>query len=307
MRKKKYMEKNGLSQGLDLNKFEDSEGITLKKMNIGLWLVSNRRRFIWGFIIFLVVLSAALYGYTIYGYVDYLFFGGQRERLAIEELSKTPAVSEEQRLQSQAKPLENSTPQNFSNSNFSDFLTKLNNPNDKFFVKFDYCFTDSGQDIACSNTFLLPSESRYTAIFNSTSTVATQLGFRMFNFKWERLNAHIYPDWKAFYTDHINFSTSDVNFKSAADSGLSDKLSLNSLDFNITNNSAYNFWEVPFTIVMYNGPLVVAVNHYSVTDFMSSETRPVKISWAGAVSAVNKVEIYPELDITDNSVFMPYK
>jgi hypothetical protein len=58
---------------------------------------------------------------------------------------------------------------------------------------------------------------------------------------------------------------------------------------------------------MYNGPLVVAVNHYSVTDFMSSETRPVKISWAGAVSAVNKVEIYPELDITDNSVFMPYK
>ena len=204
------MEKNGLSQGLDLNKFEDSEGITLKKMNIGLWLVSNRRNFIWGFIVFLIVVSAALYGYTIYGYVDYLFFGGQRERLAIEELTKTPAISEEQRLQSQAKPLENSVPQNFSSAGNSDFLTKLNNPNDKFFVKFDYCFTDNSKDIACANTFLLPTESRYVAIFNSTSTVSSQLGFRMFNMKWERLNAHIYPDWKAFYAGHINFSTSDA-------------------------------------------------------------------------------------------------
>ncbi|MEI7451769.1 MAG: hypothetical protein WCK37_01045 [Candidatus Falkowbacteria bacterium] len=301
------MDKNGLSQGIDLNKFEDSEGITLNKMNIGLWLVAHRRRFILIFIGFLIAMSAIFYGYTIYGYVDYLFFGGQRERLAIEELTKTPSVSEEQRLQAQAKPIETSVPQAFANAGNYDFLAKINNPNDKFFVSFDYCFTDSGKDLACAKTFLLPSENTYVAVFNSTSTVQSQLGFRMFNTKWERLNLHIYPDWKSFASDHINFSTSDINFKSSQDSGLSEKISLNSLDFKVSNNSAYNFWEAPFTILMFNGPAVVAINHYTLSSFMSGEIRPIKISWAGSVAAVNKLEVYPEINILNDSVFMKYK
>jgi len=301
------MDKNGLSQSIDLNKFQDSGGITLSKMNIGLWIVANRRRFFWGFIIFLIVLSAIFYGYTLYNYVDYLFFGGQKERAAIEELTKTPSISESQRIQSQAKPIENSAAQFFISSGRYDFLVKLNNPNDKFFVNFDYCFTDAGKDIACSKSFLLPTENRYLASFNNELTGLAQLGFRIYNLKWDRINLHTYPDWANFYATHINFSSSDVDFKTAQESGLSEKLSFNTLDFKISNNSAYNFWDAPFLIVMFNGQTPAAINHYSVNNFLSGEVRPVKITWTDTVTSVERLEIFPEINILDDTVFMKYK
>ena len=301
------MEKNGLGQSFDLNKFEDRGGMTINKINFGLWLVANRKRFILMFIGFLIAVSAIFYGYTLYNYIDYLFFGGQKERLAIEELTKTPSVSEAQRIQSQAKPIENSTAQMFASNGRYDFLTKITNPNNQFFINFDYCFTDAGKDIACAKTFLLPTESRYLASFNNQLSGVSQLGFRIFNLKWDRINLHTYPDWAGFLASHINFTTSDINFKSATESGLSDKLNFNTLDFKITNNSAYNFWEAPFTIVLFNSQTPVAVNHYSLYNFLSGEARPVRLSWAGNVASVNKVEIFSEINILDDTVFMKYK
>ena len=132
------MAQNNLNKNLDLNRYQDSGGITTKRLNLGLWIVSHRRQFILGVIGVLIGVSAIFYGYAIYNYVDYLFFGGKAERLAVEQMATVSPIDEQQRIKNAAQVLVGSVPQVFLNNDKYDFLAKVKNSNTNFFANFNY-------------------------------------------------------------------------------------------------------------------------------------------------------------------------
>jgi hypothetical protein len=296
-----------LSQYLDLNKFQDKGGVTVKRLNFGLWVVSHRKYFIIGTIIFLIGFSAVFYGYTIYSYIDYYFISGEKERQNLEQLLNIPIVSEDQRLKSGALKLVDYPPQFFMSNQKYDLLGKVTNPNSTIYVTISYCFNDAGAELACSTALLFPGETKYLSILGvDLSNRPANLTFVIKDTAWQRLNAHVYPNWDDFYKTHLNFSVSQVQFKSAAASGLSEKLNLDSLEFSLTNNSAFNYWEVPFDIVYFEGNNVVGVNATTIANFLSGETRAVKLTWADSLTHISDIKVLPAINIMDDSVYKKY-
>lgn len=300
--------KNDLGQSLDLNKYNDRSGLTVKKLNFGLWVASHKKQFILGVIGVLIGISAIFYGYAIYGYVDYMFFGGKREREAVEEIINAPTVSEEQRIKNLAKELEPSSVNSFINNAKYDFLAQVNNPNDNFYASIDYCFVEGEKELACGNTFIFPSEKKYLMSLGLSlehSPVNPKLNLKKVS--WQRLNLHLYPDWKAFSAEHLNFKVSNVEFKTAEASGISEKLKLDVLEFTITNNTAYSYWEVPLNIVLLSSKYPVGANRYIVKEFKSGETRKIKMTWADSLSRLDEALVAPEIQIMDDNVYMKYR
>jgi hypothetical protein len=297
----------GLDRPLDLDKFEDSGGLSTQKLNLGLWIVSHRRWFVVGTIALLITLSAIFYGYSIYNYIDYYFIGGVQEQQNIEDLTTMPIISEAQRLRNIAQKITQDSPQFFINNNKYDLLVKATNPNDRLIAYVDYCFLNGAIELSCGSAAILPSESKYLIVLGKELDARpNSLAWTIKDVTWQRLDAHTYPDWPGFSASHLSFAVSQVEFKSAAASGLSEKLNLNNLSFDLKNTSAYNYWEAKFVVLLLQNNAIVGVNTYTLEQFLSGQTRTAKMTWADSISTITDIKVVPDINILDDTIFMKY-
>ncbi len=298
---------NELNRSIDINQFKDREGITLGKLNFGLWVVSHRRSFIIGFIVFLLAISVIFYGYSLYSYIDYFFFGGKKEREAINQLADDQAILNIQKLRNTATPLQIGNLQVFGHNGRYDFLVKITNPNKDYASNFSYCALSGEIELACEVGFILPSESKYFPILNrELAGFPGGLTLKLKDQGWQRIDAHQYPNWPEFSKNHLNFIITDAIFKSAKQTGISDKLELDTVEFSISNQTAYSYFSVPLHIVVFAGTTPVGVNFYSLNNFTSGQTQKIKIVWPNSLPAVDRVEIYPSLNILQKDIYIRY-
>ena len=289
----------------DLDKFQDLEGLTLSKMNLGLWFVANRKYFILGFILLMIGASAGLYGYSTFNFFKYYF----KERAdAAKALKEGNLTSVNDPSRKTVQDLKQFTPQAFGAGEKLDLMTKVNNPNPNFSAAFNICFIDGQTKLACNDVIILPEETKYIlSLGNAISTRPSQLKTEIKNLAWNRIDAHKYTNWKKFATERLDFTTADISFKTPSTSGVSDKLELNYLEFNITNNTAYNYWEVPLNIIFSSGTQIVGVNRHIAANFMAGEKRAVRIIWPGNIGSDAKVLVVPDINLLDDNVFMKYR
>lgn len=288
-------------KNIDLNKYQDLEGLSLSKMNAGLWFVANRKYFILGFILVMIGISAGLYGYSTFNFIVYYF----KERNAANQ-TNTSIGSDLQRKTVQ--DLKQFPSQAFETGDKYDFLTKIINPNANFYANFKLCFMDGSRELACQDAFILPDEEKYfLSLANTVTTRPSGLKTEIKSLSWNRINAHDFPDWKQFAADRLNFETSDINFKTPEASGVSDKLELNYLEFNITNKTAYNYWEVPLNIIFSSGQQIIGVNRYLAANFMAGEKRQVRLIWPGNIGSDAKVTVIPDLNLIKDDIYKKYR
>ena len=291
---------DGRNKDIDLKNYNDKAGVGLKRMNFGLWVAEHRRRMIKIFIIFLILLSAFFFIYSSYYFVVYLTSGDPNAQLLNDNLSfsarQAPGV------------LEISPLQIFSGDGQADLAIQITNPNEKFLANFSYCFKLGDKDVACGQDFILPAEKKHIlALASEFSGSRSEVSFSISDIFWRRIDAHQIPSWTDFYSQRLDFAISDLNFTTAALSGLSDKVNLNTLDFSVKNQTAYSYYEAPLNIFLYSGSDLIAVNRYRLQSFLSGETRAVKISWPGRFDAVNRTEVAPDINIMDNNVYLKYQ
>lgn len=287
-------------KGIDLNNYRDSSGVSLRSMDFGLWFAENRKKFIKMTIIFLIVLSAFFFIYSSYNYIIYFISGDPNAQItdANSPISPRKITSD----------LEISPLQSFSSGGHYDLAAKLKNPNDKFMASFQYCFSQNGKNLACGENFILPKEEKYVlSLAQDLSDGSGGLSFQISNVFWRRIDAHKIPEWSAFLTNHLDFPVTGLNFYSAAQSGLSDKVNLNTVEFSINNKTPYSYYEVPLDILLFNGSDLVGVQKSIMENYLTGETRAIKLSWAGDLPSVTRTEVKPDINILDDNVYLKYQ
>lgn len=292
--------KENLEQDIDLNKYDDQSGVSLKEMDFGLWLAENRQKFLKLLTGILIALCAFFFIYSTYNLIIYYLSGDPNMDLLIDN---TPTSPRQLTTDLEISPLEA-----FAGENNYDLAIKLNNPNDKFLATFDYCFALADTDLNCGTSFILPNEEKY--ILNLGQTLdgnSNQLSFKINAIFWQRVNSHDIPDWAAYRQERLNFIVNNLDFSSGQANSLSSKLSLSDLEFSIDNSTPYGYYEVPLNILLYNGENLVGVNRYILKNFLSGSKRDIKMSWTGSLPNVNRVEVQPDLNIVDENVYAKYQ
>ena len=233
--------------------YTSPEGITTKQLEIGLWYVEHKRQLKMVLIVFLILIGAVSWSYSIYNFAYYIFRGMNEDKILADQLVQTSAIGHDYILQVSAKPLA-ANPVEIINSADQkyDLFTQIKNDNQKWWAEFDYYFVASGVETKKANGYILPGEAKYLmALAQNFAGLPTDAQLTIENLSWHRINQHQIPDWNAYYNSHLDIQTADINYTPAGDSLLSEKINLNQLSFNAINNTAYNYWEVGFTILLY--------------------------------------------------------
>jgi len=282
---------------VDLNNYVDPTDLSPKNLELGLWLATNKKRIYQIIIIILASLAAGFLLYSGYGYFYYFVFGQEQDRV----LEQTAAEVNLANYHLQTKPIDLTYNQArvIATSIGSDFVVHIKNPNEKQSASFNYCFTANGKD-TCSSGFILPNEEKNILLVNSTIKSPSGVAdFSLQNVSWQKLKAGDIPDWNAYKNQRLNFTIGEPKFAMYDDG-------VYYLEFNITNNSSYGYFEVPVNITISQGSNITAVNRYIIKDLSSKQTKAVRLSWPEAAKSGGVITITPELNILDSSIYKPY-
>ena len=288
----------------NLSDYKSRIGLTEKRMNFGLWFVSNRKRLLVVLIAILSLVAFVSWSNTIYNFARYYFVGTFEDEIIVREGADT-TVTRSQYVN--PVDLKIGDVKVIKNDHTVDFIAQVDNVNKEHWAHFSYSFQVGGFESDVKNGFVLPGESKYLIILSQESNSTRLPKLNLSNLSWTRVSKHEYPDWDQFVSDRMNIDVVNSGFLPAKSSGLSEKINLGLLSFDVENNSPFNYWDVGLSILLYARGQLVAVNAFALNEFESGESRSVKISMPGAISGVSKIEIIPEIDLTRDDIYMKFK
>lgn len=294
---------------VDINRYKSLDSPSSGKLEIGLWLLENKKYFKRAFIFFLIAVAVVSWSYTIYGFAYYIGKGMNDDEILVKQMVETKTVSHEYILKLVPQDLFYSSVKIFrGDENKYDFAAEIKNPNGKHWASIKYCFYEQNQEVECGENFIFPGETKnLIALAKNFSYLPRDASLMIKEISWQKINTRQISDWGSFRDNHLNFAFEGITFKPAASSGLSEKLNLNTLEFSASNKTVFNYWEVPLDILFYNGNTLIGVNRYVLSEFMSQEKRDIKMSWLGSLNGVNGVKVIPDLNILKDDIYIKYE
>lgn len=300
--------KTGVEPKVNLEKYQDLEGVTLGKLEFGLWYIEHKGFFYRLIVAVLVVVASATWSYSIYHFAYYLAKGMKDDELMVREMILTD-VGHSYVAQISARPLEYFPPAVVDSGNGRyDFAAEIKNVNPRHWGQFRYWFVADGQAVGVNDSFILPGEGKFLLALGvelpgRPASVKLETG----DLNWQRIKPREIPDWESFKNDRLKIAVADVKFTPARSSGLSEKINLSQLEFSAANDTAYNYAKVSFDALLYGYGNLAAVNRFTLENFRSGEKRPVVVSWPGAFSRIDKVDVVPEINIMDKGNYLRFE
>lgn len=289
-----------------INEYRDTSGISTRRLDVGLWYLRHRKKFIVIFIAVLALTAASTIGYSLYKFSDYVFFGRFEDQKIYLELtsgssfvtSKTNAGNNLSYSEVRILP---------SSANRHDVVAAVTNTNDRSVVNISYYFDINGEKIGAAQDFIFPGDTKYLmALGQSITAVNPRANLVIEDVSFGRIDRHAISDWAKYRADRLDFLIKDAVFKAGVESGLSEKVSLGELNFDITNQSAYGYKTVKLAILLKSRGEVAAATYYWLDNFRSGENRQIRLTWPGHLPVIDQVDIVPDINILDDNVYLRY-
>jgi len=277
--------------------------LTEDKLKMGYWWVTHKVQVRRVFTLVLLLIDLALVGFAGFGFLDWYFGSGVRERGQIAQMTKQ--YSNYASLREMFAPvnlmIDSSAVLNSGEDTY-DILARVTNPNMRHWVEFDYQF--GSESAAVMHDFILPGSAKYIHQLGVKS--ASRPGspeLLLSNIAWHRLNAHVIrPDFASWAGTRLKLQVSDTVFTPPAPT---DPLIVSRVSFNIKNDTGFGYRRVGFFVNLIGGAGLVGVNYVTISNLRPGEKRPVDASWFSVLPSVSSVEVIPDVNIFDNLVYIP--
>lgn len=297
---------------INLEKYEDPEGLTLKKLNFGLWYVKHLPLFKKLGRLTLIIISVITWGLFFYTFGYYVLIGMRQDDNLLAQLANdnNGHAIHQVVLKNRPAELQIQPPTIFHNpvNSTYDFVSLVNNPNSRHWAHFVFFIYDNDKPIASSTGFILPQEQKYIMILGQKLSAKPALPKIVFTqIDWQRVNNKKIPNWAEFARLHLDFEIIDPVFIPPRRSTMSEKLPIGEISFTIRNNTPYNYQSVGLNILLWRRGQLVGANHHILDNVYSGHSYEIMMAWPGNVGNVDKVEVNPEIDITRDDIYLNFE
>ncbi len=287
---------NNKETEIPLKNYTSVYGPTGKQLVMGLWWVKNRvllQRIGYGIVI---LFSALTLGYGIYGFGMYVYSGMTADEEIAFDLSKNNSSYDIVSARG-ARDLAIGSVLVFSDNGNYNLAAEINNPNNNWYAEFDYFFVIGQQTTLVRRGFIMPNEKKYlTEFLYKSSQRPSQATTQITNISWQRIRPDDADgDIKAFVDEHLAIEANNIK--------TSNQGQMSRINFDLTNRTPYNYWEVDLYMLSKSGSRILDINKYQVQQLRSSEDREVSILWPGSLPS-SRVEIIPSVNIFDEDNYM---
>lgn len=273
------------------------------QLKFGYWYVTNKLKLKKALVISLIVLNVGLFGYSIIMGIILLLQLDTHQQI---QDSLGSDLIDYNYFHEQNKPKEivmaslDILP---TTGGRYDIVAKVKNPNTRWYVEnIVFQFVSASEIAYQGESFILPFEEKNLIAFGVDKPIKLgNLTLNIDDISWQRVS-----NYEEFAESRLDFRVSDIEFITSRSSGLSSRLPVSQSRFMVTNNSAYNFWQVGFYVLLYSGNQLVGINYTTIDQFLSEQTREVSINWFESLPSVTRTQVVPELNILDENAYITY-
>lgn len=275
-----------------------------KQLKIGIWWVTHRHQLKKWWVSLLAVADVLLFLYLLFSGIV-LLVTWKKFTLIPYQISQ-PVIDFKSYQKANApvdlRIVSTKTIRVPNEQNKYHLLAEIQNPNLKWSApSFDYHFVLGGKEQEKRTSFFLPNEQRFLIYYNAESTSPRpEAKLIIDQISWRRQER---PE----HTPALNFEIKNpqASLIPLPGVGRSAPTSYSTrATAEITNKSVYNFWQVKFIVVLYQGREPVALNEITLDKFLAQESREVGVSWKEAYPSISKVSFIPEVNVLDpNTLF----
>ncbi|PIP60615.1 hypothetical protein COX00_02290 [Candidatus Uhrbacteria bacterium CG22_combo_CG10-13_8_21_14_all_47_17] len=184
-----------------------------------------------------------------------------------------------------------------------DFLVELTNPNAQWMATFTYQFNSNGELTPQREGYILPNSQRYlTELGFTPQKLAPTARLVVDNIQWRRVNPNeVDGNYQDFAARRLLFDFANIDFQKTVTLANQD---VGQSSFDFTNQSAYGYWNVDLTVVLFRGTIPVGVTTITEHEVKPGEQRPVTINWFENPSGITKTEVQANTNIFDPNNYL---
>ncbi len=286
-----------------LSRYEDPTGeFSNHSLKMATWYAKHHETLRRVFVYFLIVWSVVTLGTTLFVVGKYFIFEYSQDRINLQNLSYSYISSEAVR-NLRPQELSFSSPQLFSGiADRYDLLVQAANPNTSWIATVVYQFENSLGATENKTAVILPGHTQPLAVFGYESSSRPEtMNFKPVFITWKRVDPHDVFDPAAFIAQRIDISTSEPTYLSSSEGSVS---GLPVVQFSVTNNSLFDFWEFSGIVLLKRGSETVGIAPLTISQFKGGETREVSLGVVSTNLAIDSVEFLPLVNVFDDGVYM---
>lgn len=246
----------------------------------------------------LVAVSVALWGFTLWTYLDTYVISWPRES-RIQKLIAQQMIPQDIIRRVAPEALQPGDVSTFETTDSRlDALGSITNPNTLWSAHVTYAFKLGEQTSDVQQATILPRSTRPLIALGLRGNGDVQLDVQ--SIVWQRIKqADINNDYDSFAAARQDFVLSEnPTYVSVGDG-------VGKTDFTLTNNTAFGYWNVELYVSLLRQGIPLAVNKIDVRELKPNEVRPISLQWLEEVAGVDQVDIVPYVDILDKASYLP--
>lgn len=242
----------------------------------------------------LAFFCAATIGFSAWKWGEYLFFGYKEDqRLAREQQALFQNYTELQALYA-AEEISLSAAQVFRGAPGKyDFVATVSNLNEHHIAILRYKFVFPSGETPVADAAVLP-RGRQSIAMLGVPLAAFPGSARLVIVEehYPRIDPHLVPDIASFIAERVRFSVDSFSFKN------------DHVVFDLSNESAYSYWQPVFSVELLSGGGPVGISSVTVDRFRTGEKRAIDIRLFGDILGASDIRVTPLINVFDPSVFM---
>ncbi len=278
-------------------------GLSNKGLTFGVWFVQHKPVLKTIGLLLLLIIAIPLFLYGIIGWGMYLISGFDKDR-ALEIQVRQTAINFDAVQQKLApQPLSFGTTLAFqSGEGRYDLVTSVSNNNPFHVAKMRYHYLFSQGSSVIIETVLLPGATRPMVAFGVASE-GTPIGARLVvdEIDWDRIDNHTITAPQEYVQDRTEVTVGAVTFFRKGSTG---ELDTHRIEFSVTNNTPYSYWQGEFLVLYYHQGELEGVAPLSLPQFRAGQTRTVDLRSLSPTLTVSSVELVPLMNVFDPATFM---
>lgn len=271
---------------------DQNNNFTDKELKFSYWYVTNKLLLRNIFTVSLGVVGFLLWLYVIWQLVFFgVYYSVENYQTRKLIFGDNLALSNINQLKPKSLQINDPTAL-IGENNRNDYFAQITNNNSDWLATFDYVFSGNNKSTISRQGFALPLEKKYLMNLGVDGSI-TELSVT--NVKWQR----VYNP-QLTYEERYRFKIENDTFTVGSKP---DEPSI--LDFDITNDSAFNYWQVGVQTFLYSSGNVASVNYIVLEQLMAGEKRHVQLNWNTKLPRISNIEVIPEVNVFDADNIMP--
>jgi len=285
-----------------LDRYVDPTGeFSTREFKLATWYVKHKLLLRKIFVGFLVVWCFASIGYSFGNLILYLTVGySQDQVMYVKQVQETQNYDELKVLYApQGLQVKNVSVYSSASDKY-DLSATVINPNSRFIANLKYRFTYASGQTEIRETTLMPLEIRPVIYFGVESALyinAPKLVIE--KTEWRKISTHSVKNVANFISERKMFDVENFVFTSASELGAD----TSRVEFDLTNNSNFGFYQPEFYIELYDGGVVGYL--YIIEDkFKTGETRHIDVRSFVPNLRVQDIKVYTILNVFEQAQYM---